>query len=404
MVVQFTVSVALIIGTLVVYSQIQYAKNRPVGYGRDGLISIATPTADMHDHFDAIRDDLKKSGAIVEMTESHSPLTDLFLALAGFDWRGKDPNQNVSLGTIRVSPEFGKTVGWTLADGRDFSRAFTTDSSAMILNEAAVKLMGFTGGVGEIVKLEGVPFTVIGVVKDVLMESPYTPVRPSVYMLNQRKGNFAVMKLNPALGAQASLRKIESTLKTYNPATPFDYQFAEQDYAKKFAAEERIGNLASVFAVLAIFISCLGLVRAGVVCGRAADQRDWRSQSAGRECGQPMGPTFQRLCRSGFNCLPDCGTPGLVFSEWLAATVPISHRTKLVDFCRFGHGRTGHCAADGELPKHPGRADEPGEIVKKRVTHQKDNRLVSQMIRQTSRGSGRWSKFLCLVVPTFGVR
>ncbi len=258
-VVQFTVSVALIIGTLVVYSQIQYAKNRPVGYGREGLISIATPTPDIHDHFNAIRDDLKKSGAIIEMTESHSPLTDLFLALAGYDWRGKDPNQNVSLGTIRVSPEFGKTVGWKLADGRDFSRAFTTDSSAMILNEAAVKLMGFSDAVGEIVKLEGVPYTVIGVAKDVLMESPYTPVRPSVYMLSPRKGNFAFMKLNPAIGPQESLRKIESVLKTYSPAAPFDYQFAEQDYAKKFAAEERIGNLASVFAVLAIFISCLGL-------------------------------------------------------------------------------------------------------------------------------------------------
>ena len=258
-VVQFAVSVILIIGTLVVFRQIQHAKNRPVGYGREGLITLNTPTPDIHDHFNAIRDDLRKSGAIVEMTESHSPLTDLYLALAGYDWRGKDPNQNVSLGTIRVSAEFGKTVGWKPIAGRDFSRAFATDSSAIVLNEAAVKLMGFKQPVGETVKLEGVPFTVIGVVKDVLMESPYTPVRPSVYMPNIRKGNFAFMKLNPAMGTRDALQTIEAVLKTYSPATPFDYQFANQEYAKKFAAEERIGKLASLFAVLAILISCLGL-------------------------------------------------------------------------------------------------------------------------------------------------
>ena len=258
-VVQFTVSVALTIGTLTVYRQIQYAQSRPVGYGRTGLITIQTSTPDIHDHFMAIREELQKSAAVVEMAESHSPLTDLFLALADYDWKGKDPSQNVSLGTIRVSPEFGKTVGWQVATGRDFSRAFITDSSAIILNQSAVKLMGLTKPIGETVKLGGVSLTVVGVIKDVLMESPYTPVRPSVYMLNNRKGNFAMLKLNPAISTQDALRKIETVLKTYNPAAPFDYQFADQEYAKKFAGEERIGNLASVFAILAIFISCLGL-------------------------------------------------------------------------------------------------------------------------------------------------
>lgn len=258
-VVQFTVSVALVIGTGIVYQQIQYAKNRPIGYGRDGLITLSTLTPDVHEHFMEIREELQKSGAVSEMAESHSPLTDLFLALAGYDWKGKDPNQNVSLGTIRVSPEFGKTVGWQLTAGRDFSRAFRTDSSAMILNQSAAKLMGLTNAVGETVKLDGISFNVIGIVKDVLMESPYTPVRPSTYAINKRKGNFVMLKLNPASTTQSALQKIEAVLKRYSPAAPFDYKFADQEYATKFAAEERIGNLALVFAVLAIFISCLGL-------------------------------------------------------------------------------------------------------------------------------------------------
>ncbi|WP_174260189.1 ABC transporter permease [Spirosoma endbachense] len=262
-VIQFTVSVTLIIGTIIVYRQIQFAQSRPIGYSRAGLIMIQTPTPDIHEHFEAVRYELQKAGAVLEMAESHSPLTDLFLSLPDFDWRGKDPNLQASIGTIKVSHDFGKTIGWQFVQGRDFSRKFTTDSVGMVLNESAAKLMGFTNPIGELVKggdfLNGESFKVIGVIKDMVMESPYKPVRPSVFVINKRKGNFVVLKIDPAASAREALSKTEAVFKKYNPAAPFDYKFVDQEHALKFAAEERVGKLASVLASLAIFISCLGL-------------------------------------------------------------------------------------------------------------------------------------------------
>ncbi|GAB4046630.1 ABC transporter permease [Spirosoma litoris] len=272
-VIQFTVSVTLIIGTIIVYQQIQYAQNRPMGYNRAGLIILQTPTPDVHTHLEAIRDELQKSGAITNIAESHSPLTGIFLSLPDFNWKGKDPNQQASIAAVKVSYDYGKTVGWQFTQGRDFSRAFTTDSTGMVLNESAVKLMGFghrnrTGGpagspIGEVVKagefLNNESYKVIGVIKDMVMESPYESVRPTVFIINRKKGNFAILKLAPTLSTASALSKTEAVFKKYNPAAPFDYKFVDQEHALKFAAEERIGKLALLFTTLAIFISCLGL-------------------------------------------------------------------------------------------------------------------------------------------------
>ncbi|MGC4035819.1 MAG: ABC transporter permease [Chitinophagaceae bacterium] len=258
-IVQFTVSVILIIGTIVVFRQIQFAKDRPIGYTREGLIMSEIRTGEIHKHFDAIRNELLQTGAIVQISESGSPVTGIWSTNAGFDWKGKDPNLAVDFPNIDVSYDYGKTVGFQFKEGRDFSRDFGTDSTAFILNEAAVKFMGLKNPVGEIVKWDGVPFTVIGVIKDMVIESPYAPIRPTLYHLSNDIGNVITMRLTPKASAAVSLRKIESVFKKYNAAQPFEYQFIDDQYARKFENEQRIGKLASFFAILAIFISCLGL-------------------------------------------------------------------------------------------------------------------------------------------------
>jgi putative ABC transport system permease protein len=263
-VLQFTVSIMLIIGVIVVFQQIQFSKNRSVGYNRNGLISIANRTDDIHNHIDAISYELKQSGAIIEMAESHSPATEVWLGLDGFDWRGKDPNSQTTFASILVSHDFAKTMGLQITQGRDFSKSFLSDSSAFILNEAAVKTMGFKNPIGEIVTLKTgqqpkTAYKVIAVVKDMLMESPYEKISPAVYWLNKRRGNFTTIKLNPATNTGIALSKIETTFKKYDAASPFEYKFVDEEYAKKFGDEERIGKLAAVFAILAIFISCLGI-------------------------------------------------------------------------------------------------------------------------------------------------
>jgi putative ABC transport system permease protein len=260
-VMQFSVSVILIIGTVVIYRQIQFARNRPLGYDSNGLAYISTHMYDIHGHIEAIRTDLKQSGAVTEISESGSPITEVWNSNGGMSWRGKQPGTSNDFPMNLVSYEYGKVVGWKIIKGRDFSRSFASDSAAFILNESAVKFMGLKNPIGEKVSFDdGVAFTVVGVVKDIITESPYSVVRPSMYrIIRGNDGGMVMMKLNPALSAHDALNRAELVFRKYIPDQPFGYHFTDEDYARKFAEEERVGSLATVFAVLAIFISCLGL-------------------------------------------------------------------------------------------------------------------------------------------------
>lgn len=259
-VIQFTVSMILIIGTVVIYRQIQFAKNRPIGYDRDGLVTLSMHMYDVYGHFNAIENDLKQSGAAVKVALTDNPMTEVWNSNDGMSWRGKTPGTSNDFPMIRVTTNYGKTVGWQIVQGRDFSKDFPSDSAAFVLNESAVKFMGLKNPIGEQVSFnDGAVFTVIGVAKDFVVESPYAPVRPSMFRLLTRNDGMLVLKLNPNLSAHDAMDKISAVLKTYDPTQVFQYKFADEQYAKKFGDEERIGNLATVFAVLAIFISCLGL-------------------------------------------------------------------------------------------------------------------------------------------------
>ncbi|HWJ89812.1 MAG TPA: ABC transporter permease [Flavisolibacter sp.] len=257
-IVQFTISIVLIIGTIVVYKQIQVGQNRPIGYNKDGLISHGVSEA-LHQHSEAIRTELKNEGAIVEMTESGSPTTDVWNTNGGFDWEGKDPGQAVDFPNNAVTYEYGKTIGWKIKEGRDFSRAYATDSSAFILNESAVAFIGLKQPIGKIIRWENRPFTIIGVVEDLLVQSPYKPVRPSLFHVSTDQQSVFIMRLNPAKSPRESLAKIEAVFKKYDAGTPFKAGFVDDEFAKKFGNEKRISTLAAFFAGLAIFISCLGL-------------------------------------------------------------------------------------------------------------------------------------------------
>jgi hypothetical protein len=241
-----------------VYKQIQFAKNRPIGYSRDGLISLPM-SSDIHKHFDALREELVKSGTILSMAEATSPTTSTWSSTSGFDWKGKDPNLSIDFLSVGASYDYGRTVGWELKQGRDFSRSFATDSSAVILNEAAANFIGFKNPVGETVTWWGRPLTVVGVIHNMVMNSPYDEPKPTVFNLSADEQNVAILRINPAISATAALSKIEPAYKRFEPNQLFDYQFANEEYGKKFQGEERVGKLAGFFTLLAIVISCLGL-------------------------------------------------------------------------------------------------------------------------------------------------
>lgn len=258
-VLQFTVGVLLMIGTAVVFRQIQYAKDRPVGYNREGLVNVEMATDTINRHFDAMRTDLLTSGVVTAAAESTSPATAVSWNTGAVNWPGKDPNVMADFANIHITDGYGKTVGWQFVSGRDFRPHFATDSLAVVLNETAVRYMDLKEPVGQIIEFGGQPFRIIGVIRDMLMESPYEPVKPTIFHLSKNAYDYLYLRVNPGVGAHTAIEQIGKIFKVYAPDVPFEYRWVDQAFAEKFANEERTGNLAGVFAVLAIFISCLGL-------------------------------------------------------------------------------------------------------------------------------------------------
>ncbi len=263
MVLQFTISITLIIGTIIVYRQILYSRERPIGYNKAGLMMVQMKSSDYYGKYDMLGDELKKTGAIEEMAETSSPMTAVWSSNDGFEWPGYDPRVDADFGTIWVTHDFGKTIGWSIKQGRDFSREFKTDSASLIINEAAVTFMGLKNPVGTVVRRTSGTgprrFTIIAVVKDMLMESPYDNVRPTMYFMDYENVNWMLFRLNRGQSAHESVAKVQAAFKKLLPAVPFDYVFADNEYTAKFAAEERVGTLAVFFTILAVFISCIGL-------------------------------------------------------------------------------------------------------------------------------------------------
>ncbi|MEX6689605.1 ABC transporter permease [Danxiaibacter flavus] len=265
---QFAISVALINCTIIIMRQVQHAKDRPVGYSRDGLIMINMRSDDFYGNYDVFREELLRTNVVADFAESMGKVTELASNNGGFDWQGRDPDKEQNYGTLAISRDYGRTVGWQVTQGRDFSRERDIDSSGLIINESAMKEMGIDDPIGKEVtwtwwmdNSQLIKYTIIGVVKDMVVESPYEPTRPILYY---RKGNnggvsWMFIKVKPTVAMSAALPKIEAVMKKLVPSAPFDYQFADEDYAQKFASEERISKLAGFFAALAIFISSLGL-------------------------------------------------------------------------------------------------------------------------------------------------
>ena len=257
-VVQFTVSVLLITGTIIVYRQIQFAKDRPVGYNRNGLIAIQETTPEIYDNYQIIRSEMLRSGAATEIAESQCPVTDIWANSGDFNWEGKDPNFRESISVIGIRHEYGKVVDWHIKEGRDFSAAVKSDSQGVVLNESAVRYMGLKHPIGQTIHWGKRTLQVLGVIDDMIMASPYGRGRQTAYYISG-SGNVINIRINPNISVSDALKRTEIIFKKYNPGAPFAFTFVNQDYAKKFGDEERIGKLAAFFALLAILISCLGL-------------------------------------------------------------------------------------------------------------------------------------------------
>jgi hypothetical protein len=263
---QFTISIALIICSFIIYRQVAHTKDRPVGYTAKGLISLYVNTPDYKGKYQILRDELIRTGAVEEIAASNNPVLSTKGWSPDYNWKGKQPDENPSFLTMRVSCEYGKTMGLQFVGGRDFSRDLQSDRSGILINQSTQKLMGLQSPVGEQVTwfsenpTKPKSFTVLGVVKDMVKGSPYESPPPVVMFLQEENLNWLIIRINPKVGASEALAKIEKVIGKTVPSLPFDYHFLDEQYNQKFQDEERIGKLALFFTLMAIVISCMGLL------------------------------------------------------------------------------------------------------------------------------------------------
>jgi hypothetical protein len=259
-VVQFTVSVVLILGTLVVYRQIQFARNRPVGYDREGLITVnILNNPGLKPHFNALREDLLRTGIVEDAAGSSGSQTSSWGTRSGFSWPGMDPNSKPVFGWQAITFEYGKTARWQVSQGRDFSKDFRTDSGAFVLNESAVKLAGFKNPIGQMIMVDSHWRPVIGVIKDMVIDSPYDPSQPTIFFIDCSWINHITIRLKKDVAYSQALAAVQNVFKQYDPNGLARFAINDDVYEFKFSGERRIGSIATFFAILAVFISCLGL-------------------------------------------------------------------------------------------------------------------------------------------------
>jgi putative ABC transport system permease protein len=255
---QFSISIILIISTILIYQQIHHIKNRDLGYNKQDLIYVQLQ-GKMRQHFNAIKNDLLSTGVVKNASLSNSRVLNLGSNTGDFGWTGKDPNKQVLITVEGVSPEYISTMGMHLKNGRDFYPDAKGDSNNIIINETLAKLITKKDAVGSILTNGGQNYTVVGVIKDFIYNDMYSPGSPLILFSDTSNTNFMSIRFKTGSNLKTALSKVENVIKSANPGFPFEYKFVDEQFDQLFKTETLIGKLASVFAVLAIFISCLGL-------------------------------------------------------------------------------------------------------------------------------------------------
>jgi putative ABC transport system permease protein len=254
---QFTASVILIISTIIVYKQVQHIKDRDLGYNKNNLIYMDLQ-GNMKDHFSEIKNILIATGYVENAATSLHDALHVYSYGDGFSWQGKNPNAKLPIHSNVVSAEYLSTMRMQLIAGRDFYQG-GVDSTNVIINQSMAKLMGKEGKLESIITAGNYKLTIVGIIKDFIYNNVYGSGAPFVLFNGSYSATVMAVRFKPNVNLSQALQKTEQVMKSENPGFPFEYRFADKDFDAMFSAETLIGKLAGVFAMLAIFISCLGL-------------------------------------------------------------------------------------------------------------------------------------------------
>jgi putative ABC transport system permease protein len=255
---QFMVSIVLLVGTVVIYNQLKFIKERNPGFEKANLLYVPM-TGDMWNQQQALKDGLKSN----LLTSDFTLITDLPTNLGGWtvsvEWDGKDPHSQLSIPVMAVNEDFTHTFRMQVVAGRSFSRAFKTDSGSYMINEKMARTMGLNANtaIGKPLTLWGNKGTIVGVVKDFNFKPVQQGIEPLVMPFN-KIGGYTVVRTLPGK-TNATIEALAKISKDLNPAHPFKFEFLDQELAKLYKGEQQMGNIFNLFAALGIFVSCLGL-------------------------------------------------------------------------------------------------------------------------------------------------
>lgn len=285
---QFTISIVLIISTIIIFQQIQHVKNRELGYNKDNLVQTNVQ-GDLVKHFGAVRQDLIGTGSVKDAGLASLGMLWMGSSSSNYSWQGKDPNKKILITQDGIDPNYIPTVGLQLIQGRNFLPIAEHDSMSFIINETLAKMMGMENPVGQIIKQDTTAFKVVGIVKDFVYGDMYGKSDPLIFYCKPEWADYVYIKLKNDNKPEDALAKIEKVMKADNPGYPFDYRFVDEDFNNQFKTEALIGKLSRVFACLAIVISCLGLF------GLAAYTAERRTREIGIR--KVLGASVPRITR-----------------------------------------------------------------------------------------------------------
>lgn len=284
---QFVISIVLIISTIIIYNQIKHVKNRHLGYNKENVI-LTSLNGDMSKHIPTLYNELMATGVVENAAASNSRVLNIGSSSGDFNWKGKMPNSELLVTMEWVSPQYIPTMGMKLKAGRNFYDDISNDSSNIIINETFAKIIGKENPVGDIItRDEGRQLTIVGVVKDFVFNDMYRKPDPLILFCDTSNINQLLVKLKANQDATKALAKVETVIKSSEPAYPFEYRFMDAEFDNLFKSEAVVGKLSRIFAFLAILISCLGLF------GLAAYTAERRTKEIGIR--KVLGATISNL-------------------------------------------------------------------------------------------------------------
>ena len=254
---QFTLSILLIISTLTMYQQINYIQTKNLGLDKDNLLFMSLE-GKMAEQYEAFRQELLNQPGIVNVTTSSQDPLSVGNSTSDPTWEGKDPNSSLLFSIINANYDFVETMKMEIVKGRSFSNEFATDTANYIINEATARAMGMENPVGQMMEFWQRKGQIVGVVKDFHFASLYTDIDPLIIRMDPEETWMMFVRID-ATQTETALAALEKLHGEFNPSYPFQYRFLDENFQRTYKSEFTTGKLSNAFAVMAIFISCLGL-------------------------------------------------------------------------------------------------------------------------------------------------